>query len=95
MTETPVVTLAQTPVPNLTKRWGETVHETRRQVAQLEASLGELAKIKDTLAEHGLTVATDLGPTGNAAAAAFATTQNHKADHAAPTFSLTTERGVA
>ena len=56
------------PVPTLTARWGETVTQARQRVAALTDSLRDLDKLADTLAEHDLTIATDLGPIGNAAA---------------------------
>lgn len=73
MTPEAVRTLAQQdPVPVLSARWGEIAAETRRKVHQLEDSLRELETVTQQLAEHDLVVATDLGPTGNSARAAFA-----------------------
>ena len=74
----------QDPVPTLTARWGETVTLARQRVAALTDSLRDLDKLADTLAEHDLTIATDLGPIGNAAHAAWVTVSEHKADHPHP-----------
>lgn len=56
----------QSPVPNLSKRWGELTHEARRIVAQLDDKLRELDQVTADLAQHDLHVTTDLGPAGNA-----------------------------
>lgn len=75
-------TLAQAdPVPNLTANWGHLAAKARRQVDDLASTLRELDKVQQTLGERGLTVATDLGPIGNAAMAAWRTTQEHKERH--------------
>lgn len=74
--------LAQTdPVPTIVARWGEAAAEARRQVDRLEDALRTLAKQEALLAEHDLTVSTDLGPTGNAAKAAWVTTLEHRERH--------------
>lgn len=78
--------LAQSdPVPALSKRWGEITLVARQRVQAVEDSLRELDKITEQLAAHDLVVATDLGPTGNAARAAFTALL---ADQTAPAFTL-------
>lgn len=58
------------PVPNLTASWGDIVTSARSCVESLTTILRSLDKVQDHLAERGLTVEVDLGPIGNAAAAA-------------------------
>lgn len=71
MTAAEATRLAQTdPVPNLTAQWGQLAAEARRKVDGLAQTLRELDKVRDALAKHDLDVAEDLGPIGNAAAAA-------------------------
>jgi hypothetical protein len=60
----------QDPVPTIVTRWGDAVHTARARVAALTDSLRELDKIAGTLAEKGVVVHVDLGPIGDAAAAA-------------------------
>lgn len=69
------------PVPVLTARWGEITATARQRVAALTDSLRELEKLREQLREHDLTIGTDLGPVGNAARAAFTTTEEHKSRH--------------
>jgi len=72
MTAAEATRIAQAdPVPALTRRWGEVTLTARQRVAALEDSLRELDTITEQLAAHDLVVATDLGPTGNAARNAF------------------------
>lgn len=72
MTITEARAIAQSdPVPALSKRWGEITADTRKAVQALETKLRELDKVTADLGSHDLVVATDLGPTGNAARAAF------------------------
>ena len=93
MTDDTVRQLAQSdPVPALTKRWGEVTRGARNRVVNLEDSLRELAKITEQLAAHDLVVATDLGPTGNAARAAF---QAAVADARSEHFSMPDNRRLA
>jgi hypothetical protein len=85
MTTTPIShvrVLTLDPVPTLVTRWGDTVTETRRKVTALEDSLRDLNTIHDQLAKHGLNVAADLGPVGNAAQAAHRTIDDHTERHA-------------
>ena len=82
MTEGQVRALAQTdPVENLTKNWGNLASKARHRVEELAGILRELDKVQQTLGERGLTCSTDLGPIGNAAFAAWRTTQEHKERH--------------
>lgn len=69
------------PVPILTARWGELTATARQRVAALTDSLRELERLEEQLAAHDLTIGTDLGPIGNAARAAYTTTQEHTARH--------------
>lgn len=72
MTAAEATRLAQAdPVANLSARWGELTVRARNRVAALEDVLRELQTVTDQLAERQLVVATDLGPTGNAARSAF------------------------
>lgn len=75
----------QDPVANLSARWGELTVRARNRVAALEDALRELQTVTDQLAERNLVVATDLGPTGNAARSAF---QAAVADSSTHGFSL-------
>lgn len=77
------------PVPALTKRWGEITQVARQRVQALEDSVRELDKITEQLAAHDLVVATDLGPTGNAARSAY---QAQVADTSTHGFTLPSER---
>jgi hypothetical protein len=71
MTAAEATRLAQTdPVPNLSSRWGETVTSARCALADLVTQLRALDDLHDQLAEYKLDVSVDLGPIGNAAAAA-------------------------
>ena len=83
----------QDPIPNIVTRWGETVTETRRRVAALEDSLRDLDTIQAQLAERNLTVSCDLGPVGNAAAAARRTIDEHQERHAGD-FQMPTGKGA-
>ena len=75
--------LAQTdPTPNIVTRWGEAVTEARTRVSAFEDSLRELDKLRDQLKERDIHVAVDLGPVGNAAAAARRTVADHDTRHA-------------
>lgn len=81
-------TLAQSdPVPTLTARWGTASAAARRSVERLVSDFRELDKVRSLLKEHGLTVSEDLGPVGNAALAAWRTTEEHARTHTS-TFSL-------
>ena len=92
MTNEQVRTLAQTdPTSTIVERWGHEVIATRNAVTVLEARLRDLQKATDDLAERNLVVATDLGPTGNAARAAYMAAQ---ADAGTRGFSLP-DRNVA
>jgi hypothetical protein len=63
--------LAQSdPVPNLTQRWGAYVKQAGDLTNELAAVLRDVDKTAAQLAEHKVTVNVDLGPIGNAAAAA-------------------------
>ncbi len=63
--------LAQTdPVPVLSTRLGQLAVEARKQLDAFVSTLRELDRTYDTLSEHGFGVTLDLGPIGNAAAAA-------------------------
>lgn len=74
--------LAQSdPVPILTARWGEATALARQRVADLTASLRDLQTLTDQLSEHDLTIGTDLGAVGNAAMAAWRTTEEHRDKH--------------
>jgi hypothetical protein len=71
MTAAEATRLAQTdPVPNLTGQAGQLAADARRKLDNLIYTLRELDKIRGTLAEHDITLEVDLGPIGNAAAAA-------------------------
>ena len=71
MTASTVRQLAQSdPVPNLTARMGNVAMATRNQIEGLVGLLRELDGLHDTLQEHSIDVTVDLGPIGNAAAAA-------------------------
>lgn len=64
-------TLAQQdPVPQITANWSQTAQKARQLVDQLTATLRELDKTADALAERSITVGVDLGPVGEAARAA-------------------------
>lgn len=58
------------PVPNLTANWGTLAAKARHRVDELNSLLRELDKTTAALAEKGMVVSVDLGPVGNAAAAA-------------------------
>lgn len=58
------------PVPNLTSRLGECAKVARERVASLEDACRELDTIYEQLANHHIEANVDLGPIGNAAAAA-------------------------
>ena len=82
----PAVALAQTdPVPVLSARWGQTAAEARRKTESLVATLRELDQVAADLEGHGLTVDVDLGPIGNAAAAAR---RDLDRENPLPTFAL-------
>lgn len=89
MTDDDARTLAQSdPIPVLTARWGNLSAAARKTVARLNDDLRELDTVTGQLAKHGLTVATDLGPVGNAAAAARVTVAEHKQTHDRPGFQM-------
>ncbi len=58
------------PVQTLTARYGEAVATARRKVDLLTDALRDLDKTAALLAEAGVTIAADLGPVGDSAAAA-------------------------
>jgi hypothetical protein len=60
----------QDPVQNMTALYAEDAQNARRHIADLTRLLKQLDEGKEKLAEHGITVDVDLGPIGNAAAAA-------------------------
>ena len=69
--ESAVRQLAQSdPVPNMASRWGAATARARDAVDNLTLCLRELDKVQEQLRERGMTVDVDLGPIGNAAAAA-------------------------
>jgi hypothetical protein len=66
-----VTQLAQSdPVPAMQQRWVESVQHARKLLDGLVRELRVIDSHAETLAEHGITVTVDLGPIGNAAAAA-------------------------
>lgn len=58
------------PVPKLTQQYGEFTRMAKYMLADLTRILRHVDESAATLAEHGITVSVDLGPIGNAAAAA-------------------------
>jgi hypothetical protein len=60
----------QDPVPNLSANWASAAVGARTAVERLTTLLRDLDKTRDQLLEHGIEVSVDLGPIGNAAAAA-------------------------
>jgi hypothetical protein len=78
--------LAQSdPVPNLATHLGGSVEVCRKHIEHLTNALRELDKLKEQLAEHKIVVEVDLGPIGNAAAAARRDLEKRSDS---PTFSL-------
>ncbi len=72
MNETTVRALAQSnPVPNMTSAWTSNVEHARTSIENLTVLLRHIDKIATVLKErHDIVLAADLGPIGNAAAAA-------------------------
>jgi hypothetical protein len=71
MTADPVRQLAQAnPVPNLTAQWTDHVMQARRLVGMLTSELRSIDDVQNSLGDHEIRVSVDLGPIGNAAAAA-------------------------
>lgn len=82
MTQDAVRTIAQAdPVPTLTARWGEATKLARERVTAVADSCRELARLEEQLGEHDIKMVAGLGPIGDAARAAFVTTEEHKARH--------------
>jgi hypothetical protein len=80
--------LAQTdPTPQMVARFGEYQLEARSRLAYLVDTLRNLDKLADELAEHAITVSVDLGPIGNAAAAARRDLEKQRDQ---PTFTMPT-----
>lgn len=85
MNDSAVREIAQSdPVPNLTSSWGQLAADARRKVDSLTTTLRELDKVTGTLVDHGMKVDVDLGPIGNAAAAARRDLEKDRG----PTFNL-------
>ncbi len=72
MNETTVRAMAQSnPVPNMTSAWTSNVEHARTSIENLTVLLRHIDKIAAVLKErHDIVLAADLGPIGNAAAAA-------------------------
>lgn len=71
MTPQAVRDIAQSdPLPNLTTNLGTTLQAAKKRVGDLTSTLRELDTLQQNLLEHGLDMDIDLGPIGNAAAAA-------------------------
>lgn len=71
MTAAEATRLAQSdPVPNISANWTAYAVAARTAVEKLTGILRDLDKTTEQLAEHDITVSVDLGPIGNAAAAA-------------------------
>lgn len=68
---TQVRQLAQSdPVPNLSAQWTDSIVTVRKRIADLTRDLREMDDLADKLADHEINVSAELGPIGNAAAAA-------------------------
>lgn len=88
MTAAESTRLAQSdPVPNLNNQWVTAVVNARVHLRDLTRALRELDKTAETLLEHDITVSVDLGPIGNAAAAAR---RDLERKNDTPTFKLPT-----
>jgi hypothetical protein len=86
MTAAEATRLAQSdPVPNLTRQYAECTQAAKKHLEYLVTELRAIDNLADTLTEHGLTVSVDLGPIGNAAAAARRDLEKRKD---APAFKL-------
>jgi hypothetical protein len=71
MTAAEATRLAQTdPTPTMVARFGEYQMEARARLANLVITLRQIDTLREQLADHNITVSVDLGPIGNAAAAA-------------------------
>jgi hypothetical protein len=77
--------LPNNPIETLTTRFGQTANDAKQQTERLATTLRELDHLADQLTEHHLTVSVDLGPIGNAAAAARRDLEKRKD---APAFKL-------
>ena len=60
----------QDPVENLTRQYGAETQMARKHLDYLVNCLRSMDGLAEKLAEHGITVDADIGPIGNAAAAA-------------------------
>ena len=71
MNEAAVRQIAQSnPVPNLSARWTDATVRARHAIEDATVCLRQIDDLADQLAAHNVTVSVDLGPIGNAAAAA-------------------------
>ena len=65
-----VKVVTRDPAASLSERLGQLTESAHTRVFDLVGVLRELDKVREQLEEHGITVQVDLGPIGNAAAAA-------------------------
>jgi hypothetical protein len=95
MTAAEATRLAQSdPVPNLTTQWVEAMTTARKSLSALTRALREVDGLSKTLAEHDVTVRVDLGPIGNAAAAARRDLEKNKDKTTFALPKLTTEEAA-
>ena len=73
------------PVENLSSHYGASTQQARKHLDYLVNCLRAMDGLAAKLSEHGITVGADLGPIGNAAAAAR---RDLERDTGKPTFSF-------